>query len=167
MLTRTALPADACAIDAIHTAAFGGSDEARLVAQLEADGDMLISLVAEVEGQIIGHIAFSWMHVVADARHWRCASLGPVSVVPERQLTGVGSALIAAGLNILRTETYAACFVLGDTGYYSRFGFDPALARPFASPYAGPHFMALYLDSALGIPQSGSAAYAPAFGRLD
>lgn len=167
MLIRTALAADDAAIQDVHHAAFGGTAEARLVRMIEADGDLLVSLVAQAEHWVIGHIAFSAMHVIADGRHWRCAGLAPVGVLPEYQASGVGSALIEAGLAILRDERYAACFVVGHAEYYPRFGFDPALARPFASPYAGPHFMALYLDTALAVPQSGTAAYASAFDRLD
>jgi putative acetyltransferase len=75
--------------------------------------------------------------------------------------------LIELGLNMLRIEGLHACFVLGNPGYYGRFGFDAARAAPFASPYAGPHFMAVYLDRTLAIPQSGTAHHAPAFTRLE
>jgi len=57
-------------------------------------------------------------------------------------------------------------FLLGDPGYYSRFGFSADTAKPFASPYAGPHFQALLLDKALKIPKSGKADYAAAFAKL-
>ncbi|WP_373489000.1 GNAT family N-acetyltransferase [Blastomonas sp.] len=167
MHIRTALPGDADAIFAVHSAAFGAEDEARLVGMLEADGDMLVSLVAELDETIIGHIAFSWMHVIADTAHWRCAGLAPLGVLPGHQRNRVGSKLVEHGLNILRAEAYAACFVLGDVDYYARFGFDPARAAPFVSSFSGVHFMALYLDTGLAIPQSGSADYAPAFGRLE
>ncbi|WP_430388693.1 GNAT family N-acetyltransferase [Blastomonas fulva] len=167
MLIRSALPADGAAIFDVHAAAFGGTDEAELVGMLEDDGDLPVSLVAEVDGEIAGHIAFSTMRVLANYKPWRCCGLAPVGVLPAYQRSGIGLALIEIGLNILRTESYQACFVLGDAGYYARFGFDPARAVPFVSPYAGPHFMALYLDSGLVIPQSGRADYAPAFARLE
>lgn len=167
MLVRAALPADGAAIFDVHMAAFGGPNEAELVGLLEDDGDLLVSLVAEIDGYISGHIAFSAMSVLADGVPWRCAGLAPVGVLPGLRRMGIGSALIEIGINMLRADAYQACFVLGSGSYYARFGFDQTRAAPFVSPYAGPHFMALYLDSALSIPQSGRAEYAPAFARLD
>jgi putative acetyltransferase len=135
---------------------------------LAADGDLLVSLVAEGEdGEMTGHVAFSWMHVLANDKLWRCAALAPLGVRTDLQRGGIGCALVEAGLAWLRQYHWQAVFVLGDPGYYRRFGFDAARAAPFASPYTGPHLMALYLDSALAIPQSGSAAHACAFARLE
>ncbi|MFX5785163.1 hypothetical protein ABTE36_21975, partial [Acinetobacter baumannii] len=57
-------------------------------------------------------------------------------------------------------------FVLGDADYYERFGYSAQLARPFASPYAGDAFMALWLCDTLSVPDAGVAHHAPAFGRV-
>lgn len=166
MLTRPATRADLPAIQAIHRAAFGGEDEARLVTMLEEEGDALVSLVAGIEGAPVGHILFSRMSVEADGATLSGAALGPVGVLPHYQSMGLGSALIREGLARLRALDVQISFVLGHPSYYPRFGYAPALAVPFASPYAGPHFMALYLDSSIAKPQSGRADYAPAFARL-
>ena len=72
--------------------------------------------------------------------------------------------MIRAGLERARSAGWRGVFVLGDPGYYRRFGFDPALAGGFASPYAGPHLMALALGPDLPA-RSGRIEYAPAFGR--
>lgn len=166
MLVRPATPADAAAIFAVHEAAFGGDAEARLVGMIEADGDALVSLVAGIEGGIVGHILFSRMDVVADGASLSAAGLAPVGVLPHYQGIGLGSMLVREGIARLPALGVQISFVLGHEDYYPRFGYSAQLAEPFASPYAGPHLMALALDSGLARPQSGRADYAPAFARL-
>ncbi len=78
--------------------------------------------------------------------------------------SGIGGGLIRAGLARARSAGWQSVFVLGDPGYYRRFGFDPALASGFASPYAGPHLMALAFGPALPASR-GQIEYAPAFTR--
>ena len=135
-------------------------------ARLEADGDALVSLVAERDGVVVGHVLFSRMDVEADGTALSAAGLAPVSVAPGSQGQGIGDALIRAGLGALREQGVAASFVLGHEGYYPRFGYSPGLAARFASPFAGPHFMAMMLDSDAPWPLGGRADYAPAFGRM-
>lgn len=166
MLVRPATGADAASIRAIHEAAFNSDGEARLVGMIEADGDALVSLVANIEGGIVGHVLFSRMAVEADGVPLMGAGLGPVGVLPHYQSLGLGSALIREGLERLPALGIQISFVLGHADYYPRFGYSAALAVPFASPFAGPHLMALYLDSGLATPQSGRAEHAPAFARL-
>jgi putative acetyltransferase len=168
---RAAMAADAKAVDALIRAAFAGTafghqGEADLVRMIEADGDALVSLVAERGGDIVGHVLFSRMDVEADGDAVAAAGLAPVSVAPDRQRRGVGAALIRAGLDVLREQGVAMSFVLGHDDYYPRFGYSPELAARFVSPFSGPHFMAMMLDSAAEWPQGGRADYAPAFGRL-
>lgn len=168
---RAATAADAGAVDTVIRAAFAGTDfghqgEAELVRMIEADGDALVSLVAERCGDIVGHVLFSRMDVVADGGAVAAAGLAPVSVAPDCQGQGVGTALIRAGLDVLREQGVAMCFVLGHEDYYPRFGYSAELAARFVSPFSGPHFMAMMLDSAAEWPQGGRADYAPAFGRL-
>ncbi len=161
MVVRPARPADAGAIDALLRTAFPGEDEAQLVEAIEADGDVLLPLVAEEDGAVVGYILFSRMDVVADEAFLPAAGLAPVATAPDRQRAGIGSALIRTGLERLREKGIALCFVLGDPGYYERFGSRAGTAAPFASPYAGAHFMALFLDSGRERPESGRARYAP------
>ena len=168
---HAATAADAEAIDTLIRAAFAGTDfghqgEAELVRMIEAEGDALVSLVAERDGAIIGHVLFSRMDVEADGAALSGAGLAPVSVAPSSQGQGIGDALIRAGLEALRRQGVAISFVLGHEGYYPRFGYSPDLAARFASPFAGPHFMAMMLDSDAAWPLGGRADYAPAFGRM-
>ncbi|MEI4508591.1 N-acetyltransferase [Sphingopyxis sp. CCNWLW253] len=168
---RAATAADADAVDTIIRAAFAGTDfghqgEAELVRMIDADGDTLVSLVAEQGGAIVGHVLFSRMDVEADGAALPGAGLAPVSVVPGSQGQGIGDALIRAGLDALREQGVAISFVLGHESYYPRFGYSPELAARFASPFAGPHFMAMMLDSDAAWPLGGRADYAPAFGRM-
>ncbi len=156
-------------VDAVHRAAFastsfGYQGEAELVRAIHADGDALVSLVAEVNGRIVGHALFSIMDVEADGGPLKAAGLAPVGVLPEMHGTGIGSALIVRGLELLRASGTQISFVLGHPDYYPRFGYSAETARPFASPFSGPHFMALLLDKGVQLPESGRARYAPAFG---
>lgn len=159
------------AIDGVVRAAFAGTEfghqgEAELVRVVEVDGDVLLSLVAEKAEGIAGHVLFSRMTVEADGAPLAAAGLAPVSVAPDLQGQGIGSALIRAGLAELRAQGVAISFVLGDPAYYMRFGYSSDLAARFASPFSGPYLMAMMLDSHAEWPQGGQAHYAPAFGRL-
>ena len=168
MIIGSATPADFPAIYEIVKTAFtvsplGHNGEADLVRSLHDDGDVVVSLIAEQNGQSVGHVLFSRMVVEADGKYLRAAGLAPVSVSPDMQGRGIGSALIRAGLDQLAAEGFQISFVLGHADYYPRFGYSAALAAPYISPFAGAHFMAVHLDSALALPQRGRADYAPAF----
>ncbi len=168
---RSAQADDAEAIDRVIRAAFAGTEfghrgEAELVRMIAADGDALVSLVAERNGEIVGHVLFSRMDVEADGAPLAAAGLAPVAVLSDFQGQGIGDALIRAGLDELRGQGIGMSFVLGHEGYYPRFGYSAALAARFASPFVGPHFMAMMLGDAAW-PERGRADYAPAFSRLD
>lgn len=158
---------DAEAIRAVHLAAFPTSAEADLVDRLRADFDSEISLVAERNGEIAGHVLLSRMSASAGGQALRALGLGPVGVLPGSQGSGVGADLIRSALAIAGALGEELVFVLGDPVYYARFGFSAEAASPFASPYAGPYFMALWLRPEPAPPAAGSAAYAPAFGALE
>jgi putative acetyltransferase len=159
MIIRSETEADHQTIRRLITAAFGQSLEADLVDGLRADGDVVLSLVAEEEGAITGQALFSSMDAPL-----RALGLGPVTVLPERQRSGVGSALIRTGIEEARAQGWEAIFVLGEPDYYRRFGFDGGLAARFDCTYASPYLMALGLTKDL--PAGGHVAYAPAFARL-
>lgn len=163
MIVRSERPGDADAIRALTAAAFAGmahsdGSEPRIVDRLRADGDLALSLVAEDGGAIVGHIALSPVTITDGAQGWY--GLGPVSVMPRRQRAGIGGAMIEAGLAELRDRGARGVVLLGDPGYYARFGFahDPALI------YAGPppkYFQCLLLA---GDMPAGEVRYAPGFG---
>lgn len=92
-----------------------------IVDALRAADALDVSLVAAQAGRVIGHIAFSKAGVGASGSGWYL--LGPVAVLPRFQGRGIGSALIEAGLAELRARDAAGCVLVGDPGYYGRFGF--------------------------------------------
>lgn len=168
---RLASVEDLDKIEEIHREAFatiphGYHGEGALVRALHEDGDALVSLVAEHERNLVGHALFSRMRIEADGVLLQGAALAPVGVRPALHRAGVGSMLVRRGLDLLREQGVQLSFVLGAPAYYSRFGYRAELAMPFASPHAGPHFMALYLTPGLRPPRAGHAAHAPAFSRL-
>jgi putative acetyltransferase len=129
----------------LHRAAFAGDghagyDEseqvAALVERLLRASPAIVSLVAEDDGTLVGHILFSpaWIRGFDDIR---CAILSPMAVVPIRQKAGIGTSLIRAGLSRLEAEGVQAVFVLGDPAYYGRSGFhvDHRVAAPYDLPY--------------------------------
>ncbi|KYQ84081.1 GCN5 family acetyltransferase [Acinetobacter sp. NRRL B-65365] len=100
---------------------YSSHTEQFIVNALRDSQQLTVSLVAEYEGQIIGHIAFSPVSISDGTTDWY--GLGPVSVQPEFQNQGVGSQLIHIGLEKLKTLKAAGCVLLGDPEYYARFGF--------------------------------------------
>ena len=155
---RDELPADRSAIAALLAEAFGGPAEAGLVAALRADGDLVVSVVAEQASAIVGHAAISPLSGPAG-----CVAFAPVAVDPAYQRRGIGTALVAAVLDRAREGGAAMVFVLGEPAFYGRFGFSTEAAAGFMCPYTGPHFMALRLD---GETTPAALEYAPAFGAL-
>lgn len=161
---RPEVPQDRPAIRAVNEAAFGGALEADLVDRLRADGLFLLSLVAIMKGRAVGHALFSRLDVVLDGRAVAAAALAPVAVLPGFQRRGIGSMLIGEGLLTLAARGIVAVFVLGHEDYYPRFGFSPALARRFESPFPVDAFMALELVPGALEGQGGRVTYPPAFG---
>ena len=110
---------------------------------------------------MVGHVLLSRLRSPAGA-----LALAPVSVRPDRQGEGIGSALIRAALEQAAAAGCQAVFVLGEPEYYGRFGFLAESAEAFATPYPGPYFMALALEEgALGRMEK-TVVYAPAFDAL-
>lgn len=156
---RIATPADKTAIADLNTRAFGQPDEARIVEQLEKDGDVLIQIVAEMDAQIVGHILFYRMGVLGKLGG---AGLGPMSVDPWVQREGIGSRLVMGGLTALKEAGVPIVFVLGHETYYPRFGFSVKETEEFETSLKGPHFMAVRMR--FGPPMSGKLVFPDAFG---
>jgi putative acetyltransferase len=154
-------PSDRKAVYHAVSSAFGRLAEAQLVEELREAGDGAVSLVAVEDGQITGHILLSKMDAPFPA-----LALAPVSVIPAKQRSGIGSALIKRAVSRARREGWVAIFVLGDPGYYERFGFNREDAAGFASTYAGSHFMMLKLRPSL-TTITGELRHAPAFAAFD
>lgn len=162
MLIRDETAADAAQVDALIRAAFAGmphsdGSEPRVMAALRDAGDGVIALVAVEHGVPVAQVAFSAVTVDNRPSGWH--GLGPVAVRPDRQRRGFGSALIRCGLDRLRASGSAGCVVLGDTGYYARFGFrrDPRMTAP---GLPAEHFMVLPFGDAV---PTGAVGYHRAF----
>jgi putative acetyltransferase len=165
---RAEEPRDRERVQAIQEAAFERPDEARLVDALRGAVAPLISLVAEVDGRVLGHVLFSPVTIAAAPDAPACCGLGPVGVDPAVQGQGLGGALIRAGLERARGSGFAACFVLGDPKYYGRFGFQPAAPRGFHyhSEAYDPAFQVQELVPGALAGRAGYVRYADAFEGL-
>ena len=150
-------------IQSVHRLAFGGDEEARLVSALRAEGYVRASLVAEAEGQVIGHILFSDLPILMPEATIPALSLAPLAVIPERQRQGVGSALVRQGLQFCRIHGHRIVVVLGHPEFYPRFGFSAKLARQLKSPYSGEAFMAMELVPWALLGVEGEVRYPPPF----
>ncbi len=130
VIIREEHPADRDAIHAVNAAAFDTDAEARLVDALRANAGLILSLVAESAGEIVGHIAFSAVTVTRpDGTAIAGVGLAPMAVAPRLQRAGVGGRLIAEGLRRLRDAGHRFCVVLGHPAYYPRHGFIVASAH--------------------------------------
>lgn len=163
MVIRERTPVDDDAIRRLNDAAFGGTDESRLIEDLRAAGLVVVELVA-VDPLVDGHILFSALDVTVGGEPVRALALAPLAVQPHRQRHGIGSALVRAGLHQARAGGWQAAVVLGHRDYYPRFGFSAALARSLEAPFCGASFMALELEPGVLQAGAGRVTYPPAFG---
>jgi putative acetyltransferase len=159
---RKETAADIAAIQAVTISAFlkaphTSHTEQFIVEALRKAGLLTISLVADADGTVIGHVAVSPVSISDGASGW--FGLGPISVVPQHQGRGVGSRLMQEALRNLREQGAAGCVLLGEPDYYSRFGFraDPNLILPDVPPE---YFQAISLDSSR---PHGTVSYHEAF----
>jgi putative acetyltransferase len=106
---------------AFETLAISQHTEQFIIRALRAAKALTISLVAEAEGRVVGHIAFSPVTISDGSPGWY--GLGPISVVPELQKRGIGKSLMREGLSLLREIGGRGCVLVGDPAYYERFGF--------------------------------------------
>jgi putative acetyltransferase len=156
----------------VHSRAFGGREgEARLVELLHAAGAAPVSLVAtsKPNGRVVGHVLFSPVELL-DGRGYdppAMAGLAPIAVLPEHQGRGIGSRLMRAGLESCREACYDAAVVLGEPGYYSRFGFERASAKALGNEYGvDEHFMVAELREGALSGVRGTVRYRKEFGGL-
>lgn len=160
---REERPEDVVAIRALTALAFRDSPhsaqtEALIIDALREADALTLSLVAADADLVIGHLAFSPVSIGGRSDGW--FGLGPVSVRPDRQRRGIGSALIRNGMDRLKRMGAKGCVVLGDPAYYRRFGFetDPALRYGNVDPT---FFQSLNFT---GDRVTGEVAYHPGFG---
>jgi putative acetyltransferase len=152
---RAERPADAGAIFRITDAAFQGHPHSRgtepfIVDALREAGALTLSLVAERDGEIAGHVAVSPVDISDGSKGWY--ALGPLSVAPEWQGRGIGSALVRAALDALRRLGAKGCVLVGEPGFYGRFGFS---SRPALSMEGVPQAFVLSLPLGPTIASGG------------
>ena len=166
---RPETPADHDAVDRVHRQAFGQPDEADLVEQLRREAHPHVSLVAEADGTVVGHIFFSPVEIPSAGRSVAAMGLAPMAVLPEWQRQGIGAQLVREGLAACRRRDVDAVVVLGHPDYYPRFGFRPAAAFGLRSTYDGPTeaFMALELTEGALRAAEGAVTYHPSFGSVE
>ena len=140
-IVRSEEPQDAEGIDRALRRAFDGANAADLVRVLRAERgyDPALSMVAvsdDDEARVIGHVLFSPIAIVQGEAPAPALALGPLGVLPDHQHRGVGRALVEAGLAACREAGHRIVLVLGDPGYYERFGFVPASRHRIRPPHA-------------------------------
>ena len=138
-------------IAAFWTLAVSNHTEQFIIGALRAANALTISLVAEIGGRVVGHVAFSPVTVSDGTQNWY--GLGPVSVLPEYQRQGIGEALIHKGLSLLKELGAQGCCLVGDPNYYRWFGFRnlPGLVHEGVPQEV---FFALPLDGVSDLRQS-------------
>lgn len=163
-LVREERPADRKAVYAINTGAFPTDMEARLVDVLRDKADPCVSLVAETDGEVVGHILFTPVSL-AEAGTTLIMGLAPMAVRPARQRRGIGSGLVNEGLARCRELGAGAVVVLGHPGYYPRFGFSPASRFGVGSEYDVPDDAFMLIELVPGCLEgvSGVVKYDRAF----
>lgn len=157
-------PADADAIRVVHEASFPTAAEARLVDALRSAGRLCVSLIAVQDGMVVSHIAFSPVRVAGASDG---LGLAPVAVLPGHQRRGIGSRLIREGLAVGERSGFGFVVVLGEPGYYGRFGFAPAGRWGLRDEYGGGEaFQAVELRGGSIPVGAGLVQYAPEFAAL-
>lgn len=148
----------------VNRAAFETTAEADLVDALRVGGFVEVSLLAEIDSRIVGHILFSHLPIVSGDATAEAVSLAPMAVLPSHQRRGIGSRLVETGLETCRERGQRIVVVLGHPEFYTRFGFSTELARPLRSPFSGPAWMALELVPGALDGVAGRVCYPPPFG---
>ncbi|HKJ54311.1 MAG TPA: N-acetyltransferase [Gammaproteobacteria bacterium] len=158
---------DDSAVWQVNKTAFPTPAEAGLVERLRAEAEPVISLVAEDDSGLVGHILFSPVCLAADSG-FPAMGLAPMAVLPDRQRRDIGGAMLRAGLDACRGLGCKAVFVLGHPDYYPRFGFVAASRYGIESRFEVPDeaFMVLELEPGALEGLAGKMHYHPAFDAL-
>lgn len=167
-MTPTVRPETAADLEAVryvNRLAFGQDEEAGIVDALRDGGHVRVSLVAEVNGVVVGHILFSRLPILTNAGTVEAISLAPMAVLSEYQRKGIGSTLVEQGLEACRAAGHRIVVVLGHPEFYPRFGFSAKLAESLLSPFDGrAAWMATELVPGALDGVAGWVQYPPPFG---
>jgi len=167
MLIRAEKENDQDAVFAVNASAFETQAEATLVDVLREQAQPIVSLVAENQGNVVGHIMFSPI-ILSENPDLKVMGLAPMAVAPEHQRKGIGSALVWAGLEQCRHLDFVAVVVVGHTEYYPRFGFSPSSRFGIDTEYEVPEevFMAVELEPEALSEKTGRVKYHNAFSNV-
>lgn len=159
---RSESPSDIDQIERVTVAAFKNAEHTDhtaqfIVRELRNQGALTVSLIAEDRGIVVGHVATSPVAISDGAEGWY--GLGPISVLPAHQRSGIGTKLMYQALEDLRVLAASGCVVLGDPRYYSRFGFMAEASLTFPG-VPQEYFQALLFK---GPMPSGTVSYHEAF----
>ena len=159
---------DAKCVWNVNRNAFETEAEANLVDALRDGGYSEVSLIAVVDGEIVGHILFTRITIVTKTGTVDALSLAPMAVLPSHQRQGIGSKLVETGLETCREQGHKIVVVLGHPKFYPRFGFSAGLAQPLESPFgSGETWMAVELAPGAMEGIAGRVEYSPPFGVFE
>jgi len=157
-------------ITRVNDLAFGRKAESRLVHALRKTEDFIpeLSIVAETDGQLVGHILFYPVVIKGKNSHFGSLTLAPMSVLPDWQKKSIGKLLVIYGLETARGLGHTSSVVLGHPSYYTKFGFRPASTWNIRSPFPAPDesFMAVELEKGALKDVSGKVEFPQAFEGL-
>lgn len=170
LILRPELSNDFGDITELHNKAFGQALEGRLVEVLRRNPHFIkgLSLVAVLNGKLLGHILFFPVLIKGEGKVFRSLTLASVSVLPEYQGQGIGSALVNLGIEEARVDGFDSVIVLGHRDYYPRFGFVPASRYGITPPFEVPDdvFFAMELHPGALQGVNGMVEYPPEFAGL-
>lgn len=166
MQVRVEQQADQPAVLDLQREAFGADGEAALVERLVRENVERISLVAETDAALVGHVLFSEAQLLSESAVTRIGALGPVGVLPVQQRRGTGAALIRRGLELCWQRGWRAVIVAGDPAYYGRFGFERADVWSIRCEFAVPAESIHDRVCRRGDPRAGAREYHPAFAEV-
>lgn len=168
MNIREEQPSDITQIWKVNSEAFETENEANLVNALRNSGCSYISLVAETENNVVGHILFTPVELTGNENELKIIGLAPMAVLSRYRKKGIGSKLVKAGLERCKSLGYDAVVVLGHPGYYPKFGFVPSVEYGIRSEYEVPKdvFMILELVTGSLKNQEGLIKYNEAFNSV-
>lgn len=166
-MIRPERQADISTIERIQQLAFEQPSESELVKALRNKGAATLSLVAETDGQLTGHILFSPVTIEGCEQSVRTLGLGPLAVLPTHRGKGIGSQLIRQGLEQCRLDGWQIVVLVGEPDYYSRFGFIPALPQGLKCEFNVPPeaWMVCELQNGALASTKGLVRYDPEFSK--
>jgi predicted N-acetyltransferase YhbS/integrase len=162
---RDEQPGDIEAVREVNRQAFDQEQEGRIIDALREHDGVLVSLVAVIDGAVVGHIMFSPLTVGLMVG----AALGPMAVLPEYQRRGIGSRLVRQGIERLRSDGCPFIVVIGHPEFYPRFGFQPAGPKGLSCEWEVPGgaFMVTVLNAEVGGDLRGLTKYRPEFSTVE